>query len=64
LEQSLFINKINSDHGFAEFTAEDAELGELFSGLASLIILKALRLKELQEKEIENKKGNRTDRRT
>ena len=53
----LVYNKINSDHGFGEFTAEDAELGELFSGLASLIILKALRLKELQEKEIENKKA-------
>lgn len=50
----LIYNKLDSEEGFGEFTEEDISLGELFSAIASLIILKSLQFKELRERETEN----------
>jgi len=47
----LIYNKLDSEEGAGEFTEEDISLGQLFSSVASLIILKAMRFKELKEKE-------------
>jgi len=47
----LIYNKLDSEEGLGEFTEEDISLGQLFSSVASLIILKAMRFKELKEKE-------------
>lgn len=49
----LICNKIDSEEGSGEFTEEDIELGELFSAIASLIILKSLKFKELKEREMQ-----------
>lgn len=50
----LIYNKLDYEEGFGEFTEEDISLGELFSAIASLIILKSLQFKELRERETEN----------
>ncbi|WP_353686484.1 PAS domain S-box protein [Thermodesulfovibrio sp. 3462-1] len=50
----LVYNKLDSEEGFGEFTQEDIEVGELFSAIASLIILKSLKFRELKEREIQN----------
>ncbi len=42
-------NKIDSEEGYGEFSDEDIKLAELFSGVASLIILKSLKFKETAE---------------
>jgi len=49
----LIYNKLDSEEGFGEFTDEDIALGELFSAIASLIILKSLKFRELREREIQ-----------
>ncbi|MCX7988869.1 MAG: PAS domain S-box protein [Thermodesulfovibrio sp.] len=45
----LVYNKINSEEGMGEFTEDDIRLGELFSSIASLIILKSMQYKEINE---------------
>ncbi|MDW7999090.1 MAG: PAS domain S-box protein [Thermodesulfovibrio sp.] len=41
---------------FVEFDSEDIIIGELFSAIASLIILKSLKFNEIKEREIQNMK--------
>lgn len=53
----LVYNKIDSDEGYGEFSEEDIALGELFSGVASLIILKSFQFRELKEREIQTMKA-------
>jgi len=45
----LVYNKLDSEEGLGEFTDEDISIGELFSSIASLIILKSLQFKETKE---------------
>ncbi|MCS7164193.1 MAG: PAS domain S-box protein, partial [Thermodesulfovibrio sp.] len=49
-------NKINSEGKIGEFDTEDISIGELFSAIASLIILKSLKFNELREREIQTMK--------
>jgi PAS domain S-box-containing protein len=53
----IVYNKIDSEEGYAEFSEEDISLGELFSGVASLIILKSLQFKELKDRETQTVKA-------
>lgn len=53
----LVYNKIDSEEGIGDFSEEDISLGELFSAVASLIILKSMQFKELQQREAETKKA-------
>lgn len=45
----LVYNKIDSEEGVGDFSEDDIKLGELFSSIASLIILKSLQYKEINE---------------
>lgn len=45
----LVYNKINSEEGIGDFTDDDIRLGEIFSSIASLIILKSMQYKEIKE---------------
>ncbi|GLI53122.1 PAS domain S-box protein [Thermodesulfovibrio yellowstonii] len=45
-----------SEKNFGEFDEEDIAIGELFSAIASLIILKSLKFNELREREIHTMK--------
>ncbi len=49
----IVYNKIDSEEGYGDFTEEDIVLGELFSAVASLIILKSLQFQALREREMQ-----------